>query len=399
MVRSETKGMIKKLARNRAGNFGIMAALTLPLLIGVGGIAIDMTNLLVMKNRLQAATDAAALAAASALVSDKATDEQAKLVAQDYLKAQMRDGSSTDTKSNETVSTGIDVKISQKATLGNGKEYTVEVKGTETVTFSAMTSLLGPKSTPITAYSKSQASTEAKNALSMFLVLDRSGSMAWDTTTVDSANPTKIEYYECGWSWWGGTKYCTRTVTNYVAKIDALKLAVADLLTQLKIADPTAALVRTGSVSYNSEMQKEEKLSWGVTKVLTYVNALPADGGTDSADAFEKAYKDVKSASEDTAHMNKNGQVPTKYIVFMTDGENNKDDADTETKKSCDKARADKIEVYTVAFMAPDRGQKLLKYCATSTKHYFTADTLEELTAAFKYIGEKASELSSRLTK
>jgi len=48
--------------------------------------------------------------------------------------------------------------------------------------------------------------------------------------------------------------------------------------------------------------------------------------------------------------------------------------------------------------MAPSRGQSLLKYCATDLSHYFDANDAAELVAAFKEIGEKATETMTRLT-
>jgi Mg-chelatase subunit ChlD len=91
--------------------------------------------------------------------------------------------------------------------------------------------------------------------------------------------------------------------------------------------------------------------------------------------------------------------VPSKYIVFMTDGDNNYTTADTTTKQWCDKARTAGIEVYSVAFMAPDRGKALLNYCATSSAHYFAAEDADDLNAAFEYIGDRATETATRLTQ
>ena len=64
----------------------------------------------------------------------------------------------------------------------------------------------------------------------------------------------------------------------------------------------------------------------------------------------------------------------------------------------CDKARADKITIYTVAFMAPSRGQNLLKTCAGTTANYFAADSMAQLVDAFKTIGKKAADRTTRLT-
>lgn len=86
------------------------------------------------------------------------------------------------------------------------------------------------------------------------------------------------------------------------------------------------------------------------------------------------------------------------YIVLMTDGENNISGADTKTKKFCDKAKAQKMTVYSIAFMAPLAGQNLLKYCATSSGHYFSADNTKQLVDAFKLIGATAAKKLVRLT-
>jgi Mg-chelatase subunit ChlD len=291
------------------------------------------------------------------------------------------------------------VDITETAGLGNSKSFSVDVSSKFSVPLSPLTQITGRKTAEVSSSSKSEASTEAKNALSMYLVLDQSGSMASLTSTLDPSNPSST--YSCG------KKTCTSY--NYLSKIAALKLATANLLTQLNAADPTGSLVRTGAVSYSSKMMSPQPLDWGVSSVLSYVNALPASGSTDSSGAFAKAYTLTSSSSEDSKHKNKNGQVPTKYIVFMTDGENNYynnkststsgDQSDTATKKSCADAKAAGIQVYSVAFMAPDRGKKLLQYCASSTDHYFSAEDSDELTAAFKYIGEKASQQMVRLTQ
>jgi Flp pilus assembly protein TadG/uncharacterized protein YegL len=402
----------RTIFRDRAGNFGIMTAIALPVLLASGGVAIDVANMMMTKNKLQDATDAAALAAASALAGQGVSHADAKLIALNFLKAQVSSTQSLD-GSGETgegagddddISNKTSIEITETAGLGNGKSFKVAIAFTRSVPLNPMTRLLGKQSADVSTESAAESSTEAKNALSMYLVLDRSGSMGENTSTVDSANPTYT--YDC--SYYSGWKLVPKTCTaaNYLKKIAALKLATADLLTQLTVADPTAQLVRMGAVSYNNTMQKQTDLTWGQTAALAYVNALIATGGTDSSQAFKLAYTKLASNAEDSAHKNQNGQVPTKYIVFMTDGENNyynnksnNTSSDVETKKYCDKARTENIEVYSVAFMAPSRGQALLKYCATSDKHYFPAENASELTSAFKYIGERASELTSRLTQ
>ncbi len=77
------------MLKDRGGNFGMMAALAMPLILAAGGVAIDMAKMVTTKNQMQDAADAAALAAASALVSKEKPDiAKAKEIATNFLKAQ-----------------------------------------------------------------------------------------------------------------------------------------------------------------------------------------------------------------------------------------------------------------------------------------------------------------------
>ena len=106
-------------------------------------------------------------------------------------------------------------------------------------------------------------------------------------------------------------------------------------------------------------------------------------------------------------HRSKNGLKPEKYIIFMTDGENTKasrngfvsnPEADASTRATCTSARKASIRVYTIAFMAPPGGQKLLSDCATTKSDYFKAEDTASLVAAFKTIGERSAKNLVRLT-
>lgn len=374
--------------KNRKGNLSIIAAIVLPVGLAAAGMAIDMSKMVASRTALQNAADAAALAAASALANDDISTTQAEAMATDFVKGQMAnhiDAPVGDEKAFD-FSSCTDVDVSEQVTVGTAKKYTVKVATCYDVKYSTLSAFMGRTSGRVSVASTTQSSTESKNALSMYLVLDRSGSMAEYTNTVSGS-------YQCRY----GRK--TTTCYTYYDKITALRMAATNLMDQLTKADPDKMFVRTAAVSYNSAMQTPGNLAWGVAATKTYISNLLADGGTDSGLAFKTAYNAVKATTEDTLHMAKNGQVPSKYIVFMTDGDNNYTTADTETKKWCDAAKLAGIEVYSVAFMAPTRGQQLLSYCATTSSHYFKAEDAEELNAAFEYIGERATATATRLTQ
>jgi len=417
---TEKQGILSRLLKDRLGNFGMMTALLLPVLLGAGGISIDLTKMMMTKNRLQDASDSAALAAASALANDNMSIDDAKKLALEFLKTQMQSGGaspgdpdSADTGGEEEDTNAYAsslIQIDETSTVGTGKSWVINVSANYEMPLNPLTRLLVKDKTTISASTTAESATESKSALSMFLVLDRSGSMSFKTGDIASRTVGCKNWTESNWG-----QDIKETKPCYVRKIGALKSAVANLTSQLNIADPEKELVRTAAVSYNDQMQTETLLDWGTTAASNYVNALPTEptGGTDSHAAFATALDklapaDASKETEITAHKDKNGQVPTKYIIFMTDGENTAYDgrssdangkkSDTETKASCDKARTAKVEVFTVAFMAPTRGQTLLKYCATTQANYFEASNMTQLVAAFKAIGEKAVAAVARLT-
>jgi Flp pilus assembly protein TadG/uncharacterized protein YegL len=380
--------VLRNFLKDKQGNLSIIAAIVLPVGLAAAGMAIDTSKMIASKAALQNAADAAALAAASALANKDITTEAAEALATDFVKGQMSNhiDAPKDNEQPFDFSSCTNVDVTQETTVGTAKKYTVKVDACYDVKYSALSAFMGRSSGRVSVSSTTQSSTESKNALSMYLVLDRSGSMAEYTNTVSGS-------YTC--------KYGRKTYTcyTYYDKITALRMAATNLMNQLATADPDTSLVRTAAVSYNASMQTPGTLAWGVTATKNYISNLRADGGTDSGLAFKTAYNAIKATTEDTAHANKNGQVPSKYIVFMTDGDNNYTSADTETKKWCDQAKLSGIEVYSVAFMAPDRGRALLNYCATTSAHYFAAENAEDLNAAFEYIGERATAVSTRLTQ
>ena len=387
--------------RDRRGNFGTMTAILLPVVLAGAGVAMDLAKMVQVRTALQDSADSAALSAASALAGQGISDEKAIELAKKFLAAQFKNltqnggalSEDEEQAAKDLADTALASVTRTTGASGATNTYEVTVTGQYDVSMNAFTALLGYDKVRVSVSSTSESTTESKNALSMYLVVDRSGSMAENTSTVNEAQPTKVEYYQCGWSW------CSRTVTNYVLKIDALKVAVADLVDQLNTADPEKKYVRTAAISYNSSSQSPTTFEWGTKAAMDYVNALTATGGTDSSNAVKTAYQKVTATSEVNAHIAKNGQKdPGKFIVFMTDGDNNYTSADTSTKKWCDSAKAVNVEIFTVAFMAPSRGQELLKYCATDTSHYYDANDAAQLIAAFKEIGEKASMAAARLT-
>jgi Flp pilus assembly protein TadG len=402
--------VLKRLERDRSGNFAITTALLLPVLLGTAGIAIDFTSALEKKAQLQALVDAATLATASAMADRDMTDAEAQAFAESYFTSHMGAlDAPTDESAEEkaireaAIANGLTVSASTKSGTGSGQIFNVKMSMTYQMQLSGLSNVIGFKTLQIRVASDTQSGREG-NALSMYLALDESGSMAELTSTINPAQPKKQEAYEC----WYGTRTCYRTVDNYLSKMASLKAAAAGMFLELQAADPKSELIRMGAVSYDDTTKTEQPIRWGTTAVSSYVSKLPdvPNGGTDATGAMTKAFNALKKANttEATEQAKKFNTSFERFIVLMTDGEMTGNSAswnsviDTKVRSLCQQAKDDGIKIYTIAFMAPSRGQSLLSACATSKDYYYQPNDMTSLVKSFGDIARKAAKTGTRLT-
>ncbi|PWW01645.1 Flp pilus assembly protein TadG [Hoeflea marina] len=375
----------------------MFAALLTPVLFIAGSLAVDTANLMSMRTRLQNAADGAALATASGLAAEKVEPTEAKLFAATFFKGLVSEDATafTDFSAKPTVTI---------SSSGSGKKtvWQVEVDVEGSLTLTSMARLMGREKTKVAVSGTSQSARDASNPLSMMLVLDRSGSMAWASGQTTTETVPRYCYYY-------GYRYQCGTTTQQVdvPKIDVLKVAVANLVDHIKESDSTDEYARMGAVSYNFQTTSSDKLGfgWDKSKVTTFADALVAKDGTYAVDAMKWAYEQVTGSGEVNAHFSKNGSKnPTKFILFMTDGEHDtgsnsqNDYADKKTKEYCTSAKDKGTIIFAVAFQAPQRGKDLLSACASGNRYYYDANSASDLTKAFTDIGEEAVKLVTRLT-
>jgi len=376
----------KDLLKCEAGNFGIMTAVLLPVLIGSAGLAIDFAAALSSKNNAQTVADSASLAAAAALSEEKITSRtQAERYAKEIVDAHLAGDPSMPPgayKASTTVTETTNPKTS-------AKDFAVEVSLNVAYGTSGLSSVIGNDKIDIAVTSTAESSTKVQKSLSMYLVLDKSGSMKTSTTMLKSQSACWYYKDHNSRSW---RSPC------YYSQIEALKEASADLFDTLDEVDPTHKYIRVGSIAYDSAPRSESPLSWGTDASRKNVAGLEADGNTNSTKAFEKAYDALIDQMEFTKHKNQTNTVPDRYILFMTDGANNYNSDDVATKKLCKKAEEAGIIVFGVAFNAPPKGKDLLRVCARNGKYYYDAQDADDLLAAFRDIGKKAAGNLPRLT-
>lgn len=419
---------ILRFLHDRSGNFGIATALLLPVLLGMAGVAIDVSRAMEEKNRIQALADAAALAVASAMADkgDMSAKEAEDLGINFFVSQALATETGTSPAERaeklKQLRDDTDLQVSSTSS-GNSDTYDVRITSTYEIPMNGMSAVMGFKTLRV-AVDSSASSGRQGNALSMYLALDESGSMAWDTTTVDPVTPTKKvkkqkkENYPCPGN---ETKMCERLVDewvdapNYIVKMSSLKAAAGVMFDELKKADPNTTLIRVGADSYDDKTKSEQKIAWGTTDVGKYVGKLPdkPDGGTDASGALTNALAALKTANatEKSAHDLKKNKSFERFIVFMTDGEMtgnsgvwNKTIHD-QVLAICQQAKNDKdatgtgIKIYTIAFMAPAKGKELLEACSSGKdEYYYEPNNMTQLVQTFGEIARKAAKTGTRLT-
>ena len=343
----------------------ITALIMVPVLITVG-VAVDYSRLAKNRGKMINAADAAVLAAA---------EEARKL-------PDLKDVAAVKAKLRKDIDLFLqanmgDVLAERKYDIKyNPDEQFVDLK----VEFSFDTSFLkvaGLDELEATVETAVFIEQDQQQTLSMYLVLDRSGSMIW------GKNPT---YRYNAW----GQRYPVPGPGPEESRMTSLKKAVRALHNEFEKSDPDHKFVRTGASAYERKVVARTQMEWGSLHVSNMTNSLNPNGGTNASTALADAYSALKGDKEEQEHA-KNGNVaPLKYILLMTDGENNYDSDDVDSRRFCRDAKKENVIIYSVAFHAPKRGQELLKYCATSDDHYFVTEESSELIDAFRSIGEQA---------
>ena len=317
------KDLFKDYHKNTDGNFSIMASIFMGALLLVGGGAIEISRMISLKTQLQDMADSAALIGAYSARNEFSQREE-----------RVRENIFFNQQGLE------DQSISANATIifnDNTEEVTVQIPTQMPMFFGG---ILGQEIQNINVESVASYKTEKIDPVTIAFALDVSGSMGWNA---GSGAP----------------------------KIDVLKQSTKILFDEIEAGTPNPDLlpdsIRTGLSAYNTDVVDVQAMNWGWKHLEGAVNALFADGGTNSTPALESAYKQITDdrkfrKSNDPGF---NAANHREYVVFMTDGDNNQVLWDEESAQICNTMRNDGIELFSIAFAAPEKGEVLLLDCAS----------------------------------
>lgn len=279
----------------------------------------------------------------------------------------------------------------------------------------------------ITASSKLTTSTtqESGGVADVMLVLDTSGSMgekldeylyvgANDSTTRSRMDTNKTyylknndHYYKVSYSWYGGWRVSGQgnledlkgDIYIHPTRLDALKSAATQFITDTATTSPTSnvGISVFSSSGYGNHGENKPLAAVGANKdtLISFINDLSANGGTDPAVGLQDAYDKLKAASD-------GGDTLPKYVILFTDGEptgggnswNTTAQTNAESKAKALKEEMG-VKVYTIGFALNDKTKTFLAGGKYDGKTYpgiaspgcaMVADDASKLAEIFKTI-------------
>ena len=318
------RNTLQRFRKDERGNIAMIFGVVFLVLIACIGSGYDMNQLVSTKQKASSIADTAVLTAA---VYYSEHGEAPSSLSEGLMHNHEYDASDLNYSF-----TGLSNKMAQnvkiKVTYDDvNKEATAEVYGHTDVAFMQIFghNKLDFKTTSVAKFSEVQI----KDPASLMFVLDNSGSMEFDDlaykgySTSDSENPYPLNARPPG----------------AVKRLGALESAVRDMMVNLRplvsgdSSDPNGRsqrIIRTAMIPYSSNVLTGYDVpgQWGLLS-NSQINAMNYQTGTNSAPPLDDAM-DVMGAytandpeNEAKIHFDEHGNDPLRYVIFMTDGQNN----------------------------------------------------------------------------
>jgi Flp pilus assembly protein TadG len=455
-------GLTKRFLSNCRGNTSMMVALALVPMLAVAGAAVDMVQTNRSKSVLQGAADAAVLAGASSKILDEAAlklivEEYVEANGASQVLDQVDSIVSSLDKVTRTFSVTIkgkrntslmylagiskvDLNAYAEVKLGgDGLEVALVLDNTASMLDSGRLPALKTSAKLLVNDLLATASSGAYVRVGIVPFADyvNVGLSRRSQPWLDVDNDKSITSYTCWDTYPDATKSNCRNVPSYNDGIPSGTHEECDWNygTAVKVCgDQTATTTWYGCVGSRAEpldgsigtpatryrglsnltcTSEIQVLTNDKTKLDAKIDSLVATGNTYIAPGLlwgwnmldsKQPLTEAKTASAMDA------MGGSKALVLMTDGANTLSadapyhwgtdvaKANVKTAELCAGIKADKITVYTVAFMVTDTTAKdLLADCASDPSKVFTADNAAQLAKAFSEIGNSLTAM--RLTK
>ena len=394
--------------RDQSGNFAMIAALTLTVLLGSLGIAVDMSNAYSAKSRLQDSTDAIALLS---------------------VRNNLRNQKDLDRAANEYLA-----RLNAQSRLGSAKLNSITRKGDKVTVLASnnvkgyFSRLFGKDSLDVVAQSEAVFDNRG---LDLALVLDSTGSMSKNNKLVN----LKIAANELIDQLDGqDNDYIRVSVVPFAQYVNIGTTHKTETWLSTPVQNNWNGCVGSRPAPYNSEAPFAGKtftalsgvpcglplnpLSNNFKAAKKTISKMVASGSTYMPAGLAWGFRtlDGRAPFTEASITSKDVLRTERVLVLMSDGENtqsvgqsvfsskgqyhnsrNIKAADSETSKLCEMVKSEGIQVFTIAYeINSNSTRKLLKDCATSNVNFFDARNGTDLRDAFNSIAQSLIQL--RLT-
>ena len=399
-VKNTVSSLALNYAKNTQGNFAVVAAITMVVMIGGVAAAVDIGAAMSAKQRLQDTGDQIALYAAKSLETDSAALTEH---AMDYFNFNYANDSAPIVL-NSIVRVGDTVNVDLSSSVGT-----------------SFAGIFGVSELPVRV---NASSTYTDRGLDIALVLDTTGSMCDPCTKIETlraAGTSLIEELDTGTP--GKVRISVVPFAQYVnvgtANLDANWLDDSDA------GNNWSGCVgsRSGNGSENADYNGRDfpaiegdlcnnpitPLTANLDQPKAAMGSLIARGWTYMPAGLVWGWRTLEGGLPFTEADDNGGIERDRIVIMMTDGSNtraasgtlhnstSRNKADRATESICSAIKGDDIQIYTIAYEINEtQTRRLLEGCASGSDQYFDARNASDLTEAFAEIAANLSTL--RLT-
>ncbi|MBL0849169.1 MAG: VWA domain-containing protein [Candidatus Liberibacter ctenarytainae] len=375
--------------RHNIGNFAILTAILLPILIIIAFFIFHIAHIIYTKTLLQNAVNHALATAAADAVNDRVIDLNAVKASakRDFLFHLKKSFSVKDTQ--QIIN---NMKISIKETEVKGR-YLISLNSPYRMNFKNML-FTNPSQddryhTSLLAHGSIFVQLKSDFAASIMLVVDVSGSMMLpleDSLPKKAANPTAEDLLS--WSTeellaWPITESkidvplddslpkkdtSVPTLPATGKRIDIAKESIGAFLDDIGKIPQVNTAIRIGLATFSDHIVDKMHMGWGVNRIRKQISLVKAFGMTDSFPPMEYAYNTLFEGDEDKKHRKYGHNKFNKYIIFMTDGDNINPESNETTLRICQQVKDKGGIIYGIAVHM--KKKKFIQACASKGQFY-----------------------------
>lgn len=397
--------ILRKFFKDRTGNFGIMTALTIPVLILASGMALNVATALNAKRQLQAASDSASLAVSEAYNQGKTSQKEMEAVADRFMK--------TNTKTAGIVPSSLRFTVSVS---GSPKLANVKARAEVPTSFSAF---MGRDTMEITAATTTTIGIRTYYQIA-FLV-DISASMGIGGTDADIDKLYKLIGCEFAchdpnrYNKWGkGDTVALAKAEGIKLKFDYVRSALNTFVKTLKpAATQNPNKFKLGVYTIATDFKSVGGMTTNMEKFTQYASKVYLEeirpwscqvdlGITDLQGGVSKIIPELKNVGDGSSESKRKT-----FVVMITDGVQNvqkdcKRNPSADYSEQCENLKNNGINLLTIQTNYPavkhdvldqytlhvkpilNDVKSTLKNCASSPDKFFMADDGPAIEAAIK---------------